>query len=690
MDVASVTNIGKMRLINEDAIYVSGSEPPITVIVADGMGGHAAGKFASTTTVEYIKKRIAGKSVSQIGEKELKQLAEDASDALVEAALGREELYGTGTTLVLALVDRGLIKIANIGDSRAYILNKLGFSCVTKDHSYVQYLVDHGVITRDEAAQHPYKNVITRAVGMADVEADVYTLPFGRGDVLLVCTDGLTGHVKDEEMEKILASQDTAQNRVQQLVDLALARGGLDNISVAIVDYDDLVGCSLQNKYQIEALIAEGGMSHVYRARVPKQHNERVAIKVFRKELLSVPEIVDGFKREAYTCAKLHHKNIVRTLDVGKYGRLRYIVMEYVEGELLKDKIKKGEMGVETSADIAQKILDALAYAHHKGVVHKDLKPQNIIMREDGEPILIDFGIAEEVNDSRENRDTVFGTIHYFSPEQAMGETVDARTDVYSVGIMLYEMCTGILPFTGADNVSIALKHMHQPPKPPKEINPDLPESLNRIILKAIAKDRKDRYLSAAAMRRDLMRAFVEPDGAYVVLDEQTEAEVRKPKRFLKQMAIVLGGCVAVIAVLIVVMVVMIFSRPVDATVYMPSLYNRSAEEARELLESKDIAYEMQYESRMEYTEDVVITQTPEAGAVVEEGDVVTVTVSYGVAPDLMGMDKDAAIALLKQNGVKNYIIRYVEEGELNAVQGQDPAAGALLTESVVLYVCQG
>ena len=697
MKTASATHKGNVRPQNEDSVYVNADKVPVIAIVADGMGGHAAGKTASKMTVSYIKRKLSGKNTAEISNDTIKKIVVDASKKLISAADKDDSLKSMGSTLVLAIVTQKTAKIVNVGDSRAYVFKKNKLEKITKDHSYVQFLVDNNVLTQTEADTHPYKHVITRAIGMKDVEADVYDIDFISGDTLLLCSDGLTEHVREEEITEILSLKISTDKKVSELIKLALERGGSDNVSVAVIENDEIIGRELQNRYKILEEIAEGGMSHVYAATCRKT-NAKVAVKVFKDEMIDTPEALDGFKREAYICSKLYHKNIVKTIDVGKHDKLRYIVMEFIDGESLRTMLDNGKMDMQRSVDTIIRILEALMYAHSKGVVHKDLKPQNIIMQKD-EPVIIDFGIAEDDSAGKAQRDAILGTIDYFSPEQAMGEPVDSRSDIYSVGIMLYELLTGKVPFSGADNVTIALKHLHQPAEAPKTINSEIPESLNKIILKAISKKKEDRYQNATAMVQDLKSAFLYPDGDYIQTEEELrQKEKQKQKKTIKHMIIGVAAVISALIVAIVYMLVFIASKGQDtnAEVYMPYLVDRNVSDVHEIMEKTglDINVEIKYETRLDYEDDIIVAQVPSEGTVLSEGDTVTITVSSltlkgGIMPDVIGQSEFWAKRKIANAKIEEPTVLYKsgEPKDKGKVFMQSPDAGEVVTGSVVIYV---
>lgn len=284
-------------------------------------------------------------------------------------------------------------------------------------------------------------------------------------------------------------------------------------------------GIILGNRYELLEKIGEGGMSEVFKAKCNKL-NRFVAVKILKKELANNEEISQKFKREATAIANLSDANIVNVLDVGTQDDIDYIVMEYINGKTLKEVIKfNGKLSYNTSIKIALQVAKALECAHKNNIIHRDIKPQNILVTESGEIKVTDFGIAKSADSSTiTNTTSIIGSAHYLSPEQAKGTYIDCRADIYSFGIVLYEMVTGRLPFEGDSPVTIALKHLQEAPKPPKEINLSLPDSLNKLILKCIEKEPIKRYQSAKEIIVDLQKIQENPDiviGQSESIDEQ-------------------------------------------------------------------------------------------------------------------------------------------------------------------------
>ena len=287
----------------------------------------------------------------------------------------------------------------------------------------------------------------------------------------------------------------------------------------------DLKGRLLGNRYEILEKIGSGGMATVYKA---KCHvlNRYVAIKILRDEFTTDEEFVKRFEVEAQSAASITHPNIVSIYDVGVDGNLHYIVMELIKGKTLKDIIveERGPLPWKWSVNIAIQIASALETAHKNHIIHRDIKPHNIIITEDGVAKVTDFGIAKAVSNSTITAfGTTIGSVHYFSPEHARGGYTDEKSDIYSLGVVMYEMLTGRVPFDADTPVSVALKHMQEEPTPAIAVNPAVPIAVNDIIMKALKKDTNLRYQSATAMLIDLRRALKEPQGNFVDNNEYVD-----------------------------------------------------------------------------------------------------------------------------------------------------------------------
>ena len=268
---------------------------------------------------------------------------------------------------------------------------------------------------------------------------------------------------------------------------------------------EDNGGRALNGRYQLISVVGGGGMAHVYKAR-DNVLGRIVAVKLLREQYTDDSQFVVRFRREAQAAANLAHPNIVNVYDVGQDGDLHYIVMEYIAGASLKEVITaSAPFPANKAATIAIQILAGLEYAHRNGLIHRDIKPQNVLIGPDGTVKVTDFGIAKSVSDlGLTEAGLALGTAHYFSPEQAKGERVVPASDIYAVGVTMYEMLTGKLPFESDSIMGLAYKHISEPPQAPRELNPGIPARLEAIVLKALAKDSNERFASAAEMERAL------------------------------------------------------------------------------------------------------------------------------------------------------------------------------------------
>ena len=268
---------------------------------------------------------------------------------------------------------------------------------------------------------------------------------------------------------------------------------------------DKYIGKKLEGRYEITELIGVGGMADVYKA-TDIIDNKEVAVKILKKEFAENEEFLRRFRNESKAIALLSHPNIVKVYDVNFSDRLQYIIMEYIDGITLKEYIDAEQVLTwKDSVHFIIQVLRALQHAHDRGIVHRDIKPQNIMLFTDGTIKVMDFGIAKFAReDNGTQSDQAIGTVHYISPEQARGDDTDEKSDIYSVGVMLYEMLTGQKPFDTDNPISIAVMHMQNTPKRPRAINPDIPEGLEEIILRAMEKDPENRYQTAADMIRDI------------------------------------------------------------------------------------------------------------------------------------------------------------------------------------------
>jgi serine/threonine protein kinase len=420
-----------------------------------------------------------------------------------------------------------------------------------------------------------------------------------------------------------------------------------------------LIGKILGGRYELIEKIGGGGMAVVYKA---KCHllNRYVALKILRPEFVEDEEFVYRFKRESQSAASLSHQNIVNIYDVGQEDDIHYIVMEYVKGETLKDYIRRNKrLFPEKATRIAIQICSALDHAHKNHIIHRDIKPQNILVGEDGTIKVTDFGIARAATSSTVTMSgtNVIGSVHYFSPEQARGGFIDEKSDIYSLGIALYEMVTGTVPFEGDSPVSIAIKHIQEAVKLPSEINPDVPSSLEDIILKAIEKDPARRYANAREMEEDLVRSLREPYGNFVEKipdnsDAPTQAipVIREGNEYILQQEIeeknkgaekvhfrIARMVIASIVLIGLFVSLFLIGRNIYnnnfriSEIPVPDVIRVSEEEARSILAGKGLQMiVMGSETSNTVPEGMVISQTPEKNTMVRQGSKIEVVISSG------------------------------------------------------------
>ncbi|MEL7609878.1 MAG: PASTA domain-containing protein [Bacillota bacterium] len=453
-------------------------------------------------------------------------------------------------------------------------------------------------------------------------------------------------------------------------------------------------GMILSGRYKVECLIGTGGMAEVYRAQC-LQTGRTVALKVLKEQFKDNAEFLRRFEREAQAVLTLSHENIVRSYDVGEDRGYHYIVLEYVEGCTLKAMIRdQGAMNPRQVVAIAGQLLDALGHAHHYGIIHRDIKPQNVIVTPKGKAKLADFGIARDADSSTVTfaGTNVLGSVHYISPEQAKGEVVTVESDLYSLGISIYEMLTGSVPFGGDNSVSIALKHLQEPILPPVQIRRNIPSALSDVVVRATAKDPAMRYHSAAEMKRDLLRALREPHGKFVRISMARDAAQPKEKKRRS------GGIfrIALTLVLSLGLFVMMFllvrslwdrDRASESD-RVPKLTGKTLDEAEQIAQLRGYTIEVtQWLSDDTVADGTVLDQSPEANASVGKGTRISVSVSRGslnaVVPQLVNLPLNDAADLLAENGLQLGVIEYEQSDEVppGSICRQNPAEGAELME---------
>lgn len=445
----------------------------------------------------------------------------------------------------------------------------------------------------------------------------------------------------------------------------------------------------LANRYELMEKIGEGGMAVVYKARCTFL-DRWVAIKILRDQYANNPEFVDRFQREARAAARLAHPNIVSIYDVGEDQGRHFIVMEYVQGENLKDYLsRRGPLAPQTVAEMGQQVAAALAHAHCRGIIHRDIKPHNLLVSPEGQVKVTDFGIARAAAaSSLTETGVVLGSVHYFSPEQAQGGAVDARSDTYALGVVLYELLTGEPPFTGDSPIAIALSHLDSEPPAVAELCPHVPEDLEQAIMKAMAKDPAHRYQTAGELNRALApaasrtRAQEEPTRVLTAVPgrEKATATRNRPKPNRRSTTWV----VATILLLSVLTGAFLWFRYyfLVPIVEVPPLLGLQVEDARLLLAEKGLDYYVLREVYSEEEAGVVVDQEPKPSSIRKSGvgEKVGLIVSKGrelaQVPDVRGQTQAGAAAVLAQKNLEAGTLReeYDPVTPVGLVLGQEPA----------------
>ncbi len=499
---------------------------------------------------------------------------------------------------------------------------------------------------------------------------------------------------------------------------------------------DKYIGKKLDGRYEIQEIIGIGGMANVYKA-YDVIENRVVAVKILRDEYVDNEEFLRRFKNESKAIAVLSHPNIVKVYDVSFTNRMQSIVMEYIDGITLKEYIEQQRvLKWKEAVHFTVQILRALQHAHDKGIVHRDIKPQNVMLLSDGTIKITDFGIARFArSESKTLTDRAIGSVHYISPEQAQGGVTDERTDIYSVGVMLFEMLTGTLPFEADSPVSVALKQIQSTPKRPREINPDIPEGLEDITMRAMQKDIAGRYQSAAEMLRDIdefkrnpsisfeykylsaplpsetkrMKQTVTPENKKTASAAKSTGHKKKKERQEDEaekrapVIPILGGITLAFVLVTALFIggMFYFNNPFEKVpdVDLPDMRGMSYEKVK-----NDPMYSQNFKIQVEgndYSEEyplgTIMDQDPKPNRKVKVGSLVKVRVSNGpkrvVVPPLAGDEATVAFGKLNDLGLAYSETKtYSDDVAEGYVIGTDPAAGSEVQggANITVYVSMG
>jgi serine/threonine-protein kinase len=469
----------------------------------------------------------------------------------------------------------------------------------------------------------------------------------------------------------------------------------------------------LANRYELGEPIGRGGMAEVYEA-LDTRLNRTVAIKILRNDLARDPSFIARFRREAQAAAALNHPTIVAVYDTGEeifdegngVTNVPYIVMEYVNGTTLRDIIKSGrKLQTERALKISIGVLDALAYSHEHGIIHRDIKPANVMITKNGEVKVMDFGIARALADTKATMtggSTVLGTAHYLSPEQARGESVDARSDLYSAGVLLYELITGETPFQGDSPVAVAYQHVSEYAPAPSSLDAQIPKEIDTVVLHALAKSPNDRYQTAEEFQSDVEKVL---QGIPTVASVAPKPKKMNATTNFKRTKTRGNSVLALLAIsglfvggLTVWLATQIFGSSSDNRIAVPSLDGLTVEKATVLLLDQGLIIGQISPENSERPMDTIISQIPQAGTSTNSGQPVDIVVSAGkskvVVPKLIGLlTVEDARRILSDKGLRLGPVTEVEsDSDKGVVLSSDPASGTAVSAGmeVTLTISSG
>jgi len=504
------------------------------MVMADGVGGQGNGEVASRKAVEMTIEMFQKADPSTAPKRLLKDIFYQVNLALYDQGMNDRKAMRMATTLTVCIFRDKELHIGHVGDTRVYLVRHEMIEKLTSDHSYTGMQVKLRLITEHEARASHLRSVLTRSVGYEPVvRPDLKHLKLLPRDRIVQCTDGLYCFMNDSEISEGVDRLEMGEI-CPYLTSLAVRRGTDDNLSVQIVQVDRLnepkhekpisilqrthggsapsvnnevlPGQKLDDRFLIEEVISRSGMGSIYKAK-DLTTDETVAVKIAYMQLESDPASFARFQREEEIGKLLNHPNILHFVDVPKKSR-PYIVMEFLEGKTLSAVLSEVRpLPLSDAVQIASQVCGALGHMHENKIIHRDLKPQNIMICQDGSLRIIDFGIAKAAEMRRitfAGFSPTLGTPDYMAPEQVKGKRGDERTDIYSLGAVLYEMATGSVPFEGENPFIVMNSRITGDPVAPRQRNPEISEELEEIILHAMEREPHRRYASAAAMKEEL------------------------------------------------------------------------------------------------------------------------------------------------------------------------------------------